>query len=277
VFGSVISGLLSAASFGTADFLGGFASKNNHPTSVIITSQFFGFLTYLVLILITQEPLSQPRFLLLGACAGLFGCIGLNALFRGLANGKMSLIAPVSAVLTATIPVIYSLLTIGAPPVYKFIGFGLALVAVWMISASGNIGKVSWRDLVLPILAGTCFGITFILLGEASKGSTYWSLLFVRIVSLSIMLVVAIITRQRLTVGKASLFWVMVSGVLDALGNLFFAFANQTGRLDIATVLSALYPTATVLLAWLVLKEKISRNQWLGVLLALIAIFLITV
>jgi uncharacterized membrane protein len=277
VFGSVIFGLLSATSFGIADFLGGFASKNNHPTPVIITSQFFGLLTYFILALLTQEALSEPRYLLLGACAGLFGCLGLNALFRGLAQGKMSLVAPVSAVLTATIPVIYSLLTIGAPPAYKFLGFGLALIAVWMISASGTLGKIAWRDLVLPVLAGSCFGMTFVLISEASKGSTYWALIAVRLMSLAIMLALALTTRQRLVVGRASLFWVIVSGVLDAGGNLFFAFATQAGRLDIATVLAALYPTATVLLAWLVLKEKISRNQWLGVLLALVAIFLITV
>jgi drug/metabolite transporter (DMT)-like permease len=276
-FGAIALGLLSAGSYGASDFLGGLISKRNATYTVVFTSQIFGTLAYVVLAVLTNDPVPQPRDLVVGALSGIAGVIGINALYRGLAQQPMSLVAPVSAVVTAVIPVLYSIATEDAPESLTLLGFLVALSAVWLISGGASAKGIRWGDLRLPVLAGVCFGVLFILISDATRSSTYYPLLALRGVSLPITFLAAAISRQPYLVPRRDLPLTILAGLGDAGGNVFFALAAQAGRLDIASVMAALYPAGTVLLAAVLLHEYVSRAQRIGILLALAAIIMITI
>ena len=155
-------------------------------------------------------------------------------------------------------------------------GFVLALAAVWLVSGGEGL-IVRFDDLRQPVIAGIAFGAFFIFIERASQTALIWPLIAVRIVSVSTMLGYALLSHQDWIPKRESLVPVLLSSVLDTLGNAFYALSARTGRLDVAAVLGALYPGATVLLAWVFLKEHISRIQTFGILLALAAIVMLTI
>lgn len=274
---AVIYGLASAASWGAGDFGGGLASKRNHVVVVIIVSQAVGASLLLALALLLGEPLAGGRDLWLGAIAGLLGELGLVALYLALARGRMGVVAPVAAVVSAILPVLVGIAQEGLPTIMQLLGFGLALLAVWLLSRGSNHTPFSWSDLSLPMVAGIGFGLFFILIDRVSQGVILWPLITARLASITALVSYAAIQRQRI-IPAANQFPVMVlAGIFDSGGNAFFALATQAGRLDISTIVSSLYPAGTVILAWLILKEKLERQQWLGVLTALLALLLIAV
>jgi drug/metabolite transporter (DMT)-like permease len=156
------------------------------------------------------------------------------------------------------------------------IGFALALVAVWLVSGGMEV-TFNFNALLLPVIAGLTFGGFFILIHFASSGSTLWPLVAVRIVSITSLFLYSLITRQDWLPARASFFPILMSSILDTAGNAFYVLSAQTGRMDVAAVLGSLYPGSTVVLAWFILKERISRIQLLGIGMALLAIILITV
>ena len=131
------------------------------------------------------------------------------------------------------------------------------------------------RELVLAIIAGAGFGFYFIVLDMAVEESLLWPLVSGRVTAEIFILFMCLFTRRTPLPQKSGFIWVILAGVFDTLGNVFFALSAQVGRLDIAAVVSSLYPAGTVLLAFWVLKEAIARNQWLGLLAALVALVLI--
>ncbi|MBI3152337.1 MAG: DMT family transporter, partial [Chloroflexi bacterium] len=132
-------------------------------------------------------------------------------------------------------------------------------------------------DLKLPLLAGIGFGCYFVLMHEAtSAGGTIWPMVFSRAGGIILITSYLFITRSTWKIELSSLPIISVNGILDLGGNLFFILAGQAGRLDVASVLSSLFPGATVVLAWIFLKERLNRNQWIGIASALIAIVLMT-
>jgi drug/metabolite transporter (DMT)-like permease len=276
-FGAIALGLLSAGSYGASDFLGGVISKRNATYTVVFTSQIFGTLAYVLLAILTNDPFPEPRDLAVGALAGVAGVIGINALYRGLAQQAMSLVAPVSAVIAAVIPVLYSIATEGPPESLTLLGFVIALAAVWLVSGGASARGIRWDDLRLPVLSGICFGVLFILISDATRVSTYYPLLALRGVSLPITFLAAALSRQPYLVPRRYLPLTILTGLGDAGGNVFFALAAQAGRLDVASVMAALYPAGTVLLAAIFLREQVARAQRVGILLALAAIVMITI
>ena len=198
------------------------------------------------------------------------------ALYRALAVGQMGVAAPVSAVVAAGVPVIAGSFIEGPPSTAQLIGFGLALVAVWFISRTGN-SAIRWRDLGLPIIAGLGFGTFYVLIGSAGQSAVWWPLVAARIGSLSALFMVTLIKRQPRLVEKQALGLVVLIGVLEVGGNACYILARQAGRLDVAAVLASLYPAVTVWLAWFFLKERMYRLQSIGVLAALAAIVLISI
>ncbi len=276
-FVAVAFGLAAAVSYGTSDFLGGVASKRSATLAVVFTSQLASFVLYALLALLTNDPLPSMRDVALGAVSGAVGLIALLALYRGLATQPMTLVAPISGVVAALIPVAFSLVTLGLPSVATLLGFVAALLAVWLVSGGASGQRIYLSDLRLPVIAGSGFGLLFILLSEATRTSTYYPLLALRVVSLTLMLTQARRANVRLAVPRRDALLVVLTGLGDAGGNVFFVLAAQAGRLDIASVLTALYPAATVLLAALLLREQLSRLQSVGVGLALLAIVFISV
>jgi drug/metabolite transporter (DMT)-like permease len=275
---SILFGLLSAVTWGAGDFCGGLASKRTNVYAVVVTSQTIGTGLLIGLTLVFRETLPPVSDLLWGAAAGMAGAIGLLALYRGLASGRMGLVAPVSAVGAAALPVIFAAFLEGLPGVLTLIGFVAALGGIWLLSRPDSPTALALRlnDLGLPVAAGLGFGLFFVLIAQGNEHATFWPLIAARLASVSLMTLMARVNRSSVLPERSQLGLVALSGVLDAGGNAFFSLAVQAGRLDVAAVLSSLYPASTVLLAWLILKERLTRWQWVGVLVALTAIVLIT-
>lgn len=273
---ATLLGLGAAVAWGSGDFSGGLASKRAAAYSVIFVSQIIGIAFLALLALVFGESLPPMGDLLLGGVAGLAAMVGLLGLYTGLAQGRMGIVAPLTAVLAATVPIIFSAVTEGAPPVTRLGGFGLALGAVWLLSGAGRRDTTDLLELAYALMAGLGFALFFILIDQVNEVAIFWPLAVARLSSVA-FLAVFIRTRGRWqAIPRRQLALVAVAGILDAVGNALFALAARYGRLDLAVVLSSLYPVATVLLAQLVLKERLGRLQWLGVLLAVLALPLVT-
>ena len=202
--------------------------------------------------------------------------MGLALLYRALATGQMSVAAPVSALVAASLPVLVSAFSDGLPRWVTLIGFILALTAVWLIS--GGVGiEIRLNHLYMPVMAGLAFGAFFVFLHYGSSTSIFWILAVTRIASITGLLGYSIIARERWFPTSDSWGLIAMSSVLDAAGNSFYALSARMGRMDVAAVLGSLYPGSTVLLAWFILNERISRVQLIGILIALAAIVLITI
>lgn len=271
----IVFGLASAACWGAADFCGGLATKRTQVYRVIISSQIVSLILLLALALLTREAALPIDRLLWGYVAGIFGALGLIALYRSLADGHMGVAAPVSAVVAAAVPVIAGAFMEGLPSTLQLLGFGLAFIAVWLVSQTTHI-TVHWRDLGLPFLAGLSFGIFFVIIGSVGQAAVWWPLIVARIGSLSLLVGLTMIRQQGRFVARPLLTLALIIGVLEVGGNACYLLARQAGRLDVAAVLASLYPAGTVLLARLILKEHVGRSQLAGIVAALTAIILIT-
>jgi drug/metabolite transporter (DMT)-like permease len=267
-------GLASAATWGAGDFCGGVASKRNKVDSVILVSQVVGALVVLGLALWLEPSLPGPLYWLLGGLAGLSGMLGLVAFYTGLAGGRMGLMAPLSAVITAILSVLAGTALEGWPAVTQIAGFGAALLAMWLLAWSGS-GRIAARELGLAAASGLGFALFFILIDRVSDQAVFWPLLAARLASVSCLFIFMATRREATLPTAGQLPLIVAAGILDVGGNAFFALATRTGRLDMAAVFSSLYPASTVILAWLILNERLLRQQWLGVLAALVALVLI--
>lgn len=274
---SIIYGIASAGTWGAADFIGGLASKRTSPYRVLFLAEIAGLIPFTALALLTREPIPSTSDLLWGAGSSLVGLMGLVILYRALAEGQMTIAAPVSALFAALIPVIFGFFTLGAPSLATMIGFGLAFLAVWLISQTdGANWRFSFADLRLPLLSGFFFGLYFILIHRATLNAFFWPLVMARFAGLVALGLYALIRRQPAMPPRSVWGFCITNGVIDIGGNAFYVLSAQTGRIDVAAVLGALYPASTVLLAWIFLREKITPVQTFGVLLAFAAIVLFT-
>ena len=279
---SILYGIASALSWGAGDFAGGLSSRKVGAYRAVFYADFFGLFLLIGAFFIYPEALPAARVLWISAVGGILGTIGLLVLYYSLTKGQMSIAAPVSALFAALLPVIVGAVTEGLPSLLQLIGFVLALGAVWLISqGSGGEGfHISHlSDLRLPILAGLGFGCYFIFLHNATQDTTaiLWLMIVSRVAGTLLVLAFVLVRREPLGVPRAAWNVVIINATLDLAGNFFYILASKTGRLDIAAVLSSLYPGSTVILAWLLLKEHISRWQIVGILLALGAIVLFAI
>jgi drug/metabolite transporter (DMT)-like permease len=267
-------GLVSAASWGAGDFTGGLASKRSPLFGVLGVGQAAGVTLVVALALATGEPAPPLGALGWAVAAGAAGAVGLAALYRGLAIGRMGVVAPVSAVLSAAIPVAVGGLGEGLPPAAKLAGFAVALAGIWLVAGAGGEGD-GRAGLGLAFVAGLGFGGFLVFMDRGAQGGTFWPLAAARGTSLVMALATALSLRRAWVPSRAALPLVLLSGALDAGGNAFFVLASQAGRLDVAAVLSSMYPASTVALAALVLRERVSRRQGAGIVSVLVAIALI--
>jgi drug/metabolite transporter (DMT)-like permease len=268
--------LTAAVSWGSGDFANGLASRRVGAIYALLLSLSIGLIVMVALVAASGEPVPAPIDIFWGVFGGLFGLTGFIFLMQGFVKGRMSIVAPVSAVLAPVVPVLISMLTLGLPRMLQLIGFGLALLSIWMLSStSPEEGKPS--GIGYALLAGLGFGIFFTTLDQISEGVVFWPLLASRFVASSVLAGYILIKRQPLIPIGAPWKVLLTAGVLDVGGNVFFLQAVQTGRLDISAVLVSLYPAVTVLLATLIVRERLTRLQMLGVGAAVMAIALITV
>ena len=264
-------GLAAAASWGGGDFGGGLASRRANVFAVATVSRAVGVSVQIVLALAVAEPAPAPRALAWGIAAGICGGVGLAALYRALAVGRMGVNAPITGVVAAAFPVLVGALSQGPPTVPRAAGFALALWGVWRLARpEGTAGRP--RGIGLALLSGLGFGGFYVLIAQAGGPSLFWPLAAATATSLVLLLALAAASRQLAIPGGAVLSIMLAAGALDAGGNIFFVLAAHTGRLDVAAVLSSLYPVVTVLAARVILKEQVSRGQAAGIAAALAAI-----
>ena len=276
---SILFGLGAALAWGAADFTGGLASRRTGAYRAALYGEFFGLLFIIAAAFFIDQPLPGWPVLALAVAAGAIGTTGLLTLFRSVIHGKMSIAMPVSALLAATLPVIVGSLIEGFPGAVTFSGFVLALAAIWLISQEdGKDGRFLARlsDLRLPLLAGIGFGSFFILMDIAAREATLWPMLASRAGGTIIVAIYMLFRRDSWRLGRDVWPVLVLNGFLDVGGTALYIFASQAGRLDVAAVISSLFPGSTVILAALILKEHVSRSQAIGILLALTAIVFLT-
>jgi uncharacterized membrane protein len=277
---AVLLGLAVAMAYGAADFLGGMATKRSPLTSVLLGAQVVGLPVLLVLVPVAGGS-PTGRALLFGGLAGLGGALGVACLYRGLAIGRMSVVAPVTAVGAAVLPVGWGLAGGERPSDVALAGVFVALVAVVLVSkppsthADADAGAdaqpvdtaAGRASLVLAVVSGIGFGFVFILLAETGEGTGLWPLVATRAVSLSSLAAFALVTRQAFRPTAGVFPTIAGAGVLDMTANVLYLIASRRGLLALVAVLSALYPAATVLLARVVLGERVGRLQLGGIVL----------
>jgi drug/metabolite transporter (DMT)-like permease len=277
---SAVYGLLAALSWGSGDFAGGLASRKTGPWRTVLYGEAIGLVLLFVVIAANPEPLPDTLTWFYAILAGALGTLGLMCLYMAMTQGKMSIAAPVSALLAAGLPVLVGAFTEGLVDLLTFLGFATALAAVWFVSqGDGDVKSLlnHLADLRLPLLAGLGFGAYFVTMNVATRDATYWPMVAGRASGLAIIFVFILLRRDGWAVQREAWPILGVNGVLDVGGNFFYILAGQTGRMDVAAVLASLFPATTVLLARIVLGERLSRRQAFGVALALLAILLLTV
>lgn len=267
--------LSAAVVWGTGDFVGGFNARRIGALHALLISFPFGFLALVAAVLVTGEPISAPADLAWGAVGGLFGAAGFLCMLQGFAVGRMGIVAPVSAVLAAAVPAVFAAFTEGVPGSIQLFGFGLAFLAIWLLSQRRENEKKN-SGFWLAVFAGLGFGLFFITLDRISATATFWPLVVSRLMATLLLVVITLLSKKPLLPAKPPFLLLATAGVLDVAGNLLFLSAVQTGRLDIASVLVSLYPAVTVLLARLIEKEHLSRWQVIAVGLAIVSVILIT-
>ncbi|MFL5755657.1 MAG: EamA family transporter [Chloroflexota bacterium] len=268
----VLFGLLAALCWGTADFTGGLASRRVDSFVTVLVSQVIGCVAAVLFALTLQERLPSSADAAWAAAAGLAGSIALAAFYRGLATGRIGVVAPVAGVLAAAVPVAAGALLEGAPGPVRLAGFGAGFAAVALVSGGGGKGR---SGLSLAVFAGLGFGLFYVLIDRVSDGLVFWPLAIARVASVGLMVLIVVTRRIAFRPPRGVAPLLIAAGVLDLLGNAFFVVAAQTGRLDVAGVLSSLYPVATVALAAIVLGERIRPVQGVGIALACAATVLI--
>ena len=267
--------LTAATCWGAGDFTGGIATRRSDAFRSVLVAYSVGLVALVIVALARAEPIPPFRDLGWGAVAGLSGMMGIGFLFQGFATGRMGIVAPVSAVLATALPVIFNTFIEGLPEMFQIGGFVFAIMGIWLLSRPE---KLSGRSvgLGMAVAAGIGFGGFFITLNQISESTVFWPLVAGRVAACAAMLAFALVARRPLLLREIPLRLLTLAGILDVLGNLFFLLALQSGRLDVTAVLGSLYPAVTAILARLVIKEHMTRQQIIGVSAAVLAIVLIT-
>lgn len=257
--------------WGASDFLGGLGSRRANAflfTSIVHGSGMVlaGGFAFAI-----GSPFPEQAGLGWALLAGAVGGIALAFFYRSLARGEMGLIAPVSAVLSAAIPTLVTAFAEGFPDRRHVFGFVLAGVGVWLISRTEN-GSRRPEGLGTAVLAGCGFAGFYLCIHQAGEGSAVWLAVCSRFASLLVTLAFVTFGKQFRAVPKPILAIAVIAGILDITGSVVFVRASQIGRLDVAVVLSSLYPAVTVILARMFLNEHFSRARTVGMLAAIAAV-----
>jgi drug/metabolite transporter (DMT)-like permease len=277
----VVLGLLSATLWGAADFIGGLASRRAPVLRVLLLTQALGAVLLGAALLIARPDFPHRDEVLAAMAAGLAGEVALGCFYRGLAIGTMSIIAPISAT-GAALPVIVGLASGDALSAAAAAGIGLAVVGVVLASRetgepiAGGPSAGSHRAAIgLALLAAVGFGAYFVLMDSAAEGGVLWALSLARGMATATMVGAVLVVRTRVRPEPGELRLLAAVAVLDVAGQAAYALGSTKGLLSVVAVLSALYPVTTVLLARVVLKERVARAQEAGIVIALLGVGLI--
>lgn len=274
--------LLAALVYGAADFLGGIATRRATMIGVVLTTQGAGLLFLLAATpLLPAADVTRPD-LAFGALAGVTGSAGVGLLYLALAIGPMSVVAPVTAVCAAIVPLGLGLVLGERPHPLAGVGVVIALVAVGLLSQSeGQPAQGSapaarlGRGVRVALASGVAIGGFFACLAQTKAAAVLWPLVVSRAVSITIFLTMALVSGRPAGVPRAALAPALACGALDMIANAFYLAAARQGQLGLVATLASLYPASTVLLARIVLGERLGTWQQVGVAGAVAAIVLI--
>jgi drug/metabolite transporter (DMT)-like permease len=269
--------VLSAVSYGAADFLGGLASRRFAMYAVVVVSQLTGLILVVLALPLLPPASAVASDFAWGAASGLAGGIGVALLYRGLAVGVMSVVAPVTAVCAVIIPLAVGTALGERPAALALLGVALALVAIVLVSQAGadNTGTRRSTGVPIAIASGIAIGIFLVCLERTGPAAGLWPLVAARIVSVGFLSGVALSRGEAIRPGPGSLPILVACGALDMLANTLYLLAVRDGPLGIVATLSSLYPASTVILARVVLGERLRPVQVGGVVCAAAAIVLI--
>ncbi len=267
--------LAAALVYGSADFLGGVAARRTAALGVAALSQAVGLALILAAI-----PLLGPARVVgadfgWGAAAGVFGALGVLLLYRALAVGTMSIVAPLTAVFAALVPILAGVVRGERPSMVARTGVVLAVVAIALVSRTRDdqSGAFSRRGILTALGAGILIGLFLVALDGASDAAGLWTLAIARAASVTLLVPLAL--ARRLRPPREAIAPILGSGVLDMAANVLYLLAVMRGMLALVATLVSLYPAATVILARVVYGERLTGVQKAGVALAILAVALI--
>jgi drug/metabolite transporter (DMT)-like permease len=275
---AIALGLGSSICWGLADFLGGLQSRRVPVVGVLLVSQAVGLVGIALIVALTGEGAPSVTDMVPAALAGAGGAIALSAFYRALAIGTMSIVAPISAT-GAAVPVVVGLAGGEQPGALQIMGIAAAGVGVVLasreVSEDGERAAAGRLSILLALFAAAGFGSFFVGMNAAADVNVLWALLVARASSVAVVAGYAAVTRPQVLTGRADLAPLALIGALDLSANALYAVATTKGLLSVVAVLGSLYPITTVLLARLVLGERIRRVQEVGVAAALAGVALI--
>lgn len=276
MFGLVLA-LGASVSWGVSDYLGGVKSRVVPLLTLITVSQLAGLALVAVLAVATHSY-PDGRTAIYAALAGSAGVIALAAFYRGMAIGRISIVAPVSAT-GVILPVAIGLAEGERPGTAALVGIALALAGVVTASAENHPekGRSLAAEAPLALAAALGFGVFFLFVAKASEHHhALAATLMLRLTTAPIVLLALLVARRPLRIPRGNLHWLVLVGLLDSSANTLYALAADHGLLSLVSVLASLYPLTTVLLAQALLREHVSRHQKLGIAAALAGVALIS-
>jgi uncharacterized membrane protein len=280
----ILLGLAAAVLYGGGDFIGGMATRRAHVLTVLTLAETAGVIAALAVALIAPGSASLTG-LAWGFSAGLVGGLGLIIFYIGLATGPMSVVAPVSGLVSTVLPVAVALAWGERPGAGVYAGALLCLVAIVLASSAGDTGTSRGagrpgRAIAYGTASGTAFGLFFLLIRNAGQSGAVWPVAAGRIGELVAVLGTALVLRRGLSargVDGRLLLAASFAGVIDVIANICYVAATRTGMFGLAVVMASLYPGVTVLLARVVLGERLRWIQRAGLALAALGILLIAI
>jgi drug/metabolite transporter (DMT)-like permease len=274
-FIGILFALAAAFSWGIGDFSGGRAARRQHQYQVLVIASALGVILLTGMALLWKEPLPSPVDSIWALAAGIVGVIGVASLYHGLSLGNAVIVAPTAAVVGGATPVLFGIITQGWPAPHQSLGFVLGLIGIGSVAglSPAHITEKQ-RGLGLGMFSGLCFGGFFIFIVQVAPESIFYPSVIAKIAALIVSLI--FVRRMRLSLpAPQSNPMALIAGVLDAAGNVFYLLGRNFARIDVVSVLASMYPAVTVALASLILRETISRAQWIGVAFCVAATILI--
>ena len=276
---AIVLALLSALSYGLSDFVGGLVSRRVSAWSVAVLGQASATVCTAVTALFVAGAPHGHDFAW-AALAGVASGVGTGFLYRGFSSGRMGVVAPISAVGSAVVPVLAGVAGGERPHLLVWLGVAVALPAIWLVSSSPPTNDGAGRaplaaGAVDGVLAGFGFGGLFAALGQVPGGAGLWPLTLAQVVTVPTVVVGATVLGAQWWPRGRAVRPALLTGPLGASATVLFLLASQRGFLTVTGVLASLYPAATVLLAARVLREHIHRIQALGLALCAVSVALV--
>jgi drug/metabolite transporter (DMT)-like permease len=271
----VVLGLLASVGWGVADFGGGLSSRSAPVLGVLFWSQVASLVIALPILFASHEPAMRPLDVAISIAGGLMGAVGLSLLYRGLSVGRMGVVAPIAAVLTATLPVAFGFLTEGVPSGFAIVGIVCAALSVVLVSRVPDAGDGRPSGLRYGLAAGAMFGLfTTAATGLADDLIISPSVL-IRVASISAIGAYLLVRRAPWRVPRRIWPALVAVGVIDMSATASYLSALDVGPIAIAAILASLYPVVTTILAAVVLRERVTSAHAVGILAAGAAVVLI--